>query len=124
MCSILLSINPKHVKNIMNGRKIYEFRKRACKRHVDKIIIYSTTPVMKIVGEAEVADVLIDEPDEIWKATHQKAGIDRCFFDDYFADRNQAVAYKLKNIIKYEEPKELGELGIKSAPQSFQYIDV
>ena len=42
MCAILLSINPVHVENIMNGTKGYEFRKKACKRPVDKIIIYST----------------------------------------------------------------------------------
>lgn len=122
MCSILLSINPSHVENIMNGIKIYEFRKKACKRHVDKIIIYSTTPVMKVVGEADVDEVLIDKPSEIWKITRKKSGIDKIFFDDYFEDRDQAVAYKLKNITKYSEPKELIELGIKNAPQSFQYI--
>lgn len=122
MCSILLSINPSHVENIMNGIKIYEFRKKACKRHVDKIIIYSTTPVMKVVGEADVDEVLIDKPSEIWKITRKKSGIDKTFFYDYFEDRDQAVAYKLKNITKYSEPKELIELGIKNAPQSFQYI--
>ena len=122
MCSILLSINPSHVENIMNGIKIYEFRKKACKRHVDKIVIYSTTPVMKVVGEADVDEVLIDRPSEIWKITKKKSGIDKTFFDDYFEDRDQAVAYKLKNITKYSKPKGLEELGIKNAPQSFQYI--
>lgn len=122
MCSILLSINPSHVENIMNGIKIYEFRKKACKRHVDKIIIYSTTPVMKVVGEADVEDVLVDKPSEIWKITKKKSGIDKIFFDYYFEDRDQAVAYKLTNITKYSKPKELEEFGIKNAPQSFQYI--
>lgn len=122
MCSILLSINPNHVENIMNGKKEYEFRKKACKRHVDKIIIYSTTPVMKIVGEAEVETVLIDKPSEVWRITKKKSGIDKLFFDDYFQDRDQAVAYKLTNITKYVSPKELKDFGIKSAPQSFQYI--
>ena len=50
MCVILLSINPNHVENILNGTKRYEFRKKVCKRHVDKILIYSTTPIMKVVG--------------------------------------------------------------------------
>lgn len=72
MCAILLSINPNHVENILNGSKKYEFRKKACKRHVDKILIYSTTPIMKIVGEAEVEDVLVDEPETIWKKTKAK----------------------------------------------------
>ena len=123
MCSILLSINPNHVENIMNGTKRYEFRKKACKRHVDKILIYSTNPIMKVVGEAEVEDVLIDNPEVIWKMTEQKAGIDKLFFDKYYEDRKQAVAYKLKNVRKYREPKELKDYGIASAPQSFQYIE-
>lgn len=50
MCAILLSINPIHVENILNGTKSYEFRKRACKKQVDRILIYSTNPVMKVVG--------------------------------------------------------------------------
>ncbi len=31
MCAILLSINPNHVENILNGSKKYEFRKRHVK---------------------------------------------------------------------------------------------
>ena len=64
MCAILLSINPNHVENIMNGTKRYEYRKVACKRHVDKILIYSTNPIMRVVGEADVEDVLIDNPED------------------------------------------------------------
>lgn len=123
MCVILLSINPNHVENILNGTKRYEFRKKACKRHVDKILIYSTNPIMRVVGEAEVEDVLIDNPEIIWKKTKKKSGIDKSFFDQYYEDREQAVAYKLKNVIKYREPKELKDYGISNAPQSFQYIE-
>lgn len=123
MCSILLSINPNHVENILNGSKLYEFRKKACKRKVDKIIIYSTTPVMKVVGEAEVEEVLIDDPEIIWKKTQKKSGIDKLFFDRYYENREQAVAYKLRNVRKYTKPRDLKEFGVLSAPQSFQYVD-
>lgn len=123
MCAILLSINPSHVENILNGTKRYEFRKKACKRHVDKILIYSTNPIMKVVGEAEVEDVLVDNPEIIWKKTKTKSGIDKNFFDRYYENRDQAVAYKLKNVVKFDEPKELKDFGVRSAPQSFQYIE-
>lgn len=123
MCAILLSINPNHVENIFNGTKRYEFRKKACKRQVDKILIYSTTPIMKVVGEAEVEDVLVDNPEVIWKKTKTKSGIDKKFFDQYYKNRNQAVAYKLKNVIKYGKPKELKDYGVNRAPQSFQYVE-
>lgn len=123
MCAILLSINPIHVENILNGTKRYEFRKKACKRQIDKILIYSTNPIMKIVGEAEVEDILIDTPETIWEKTEENSGINKAFFDRYYEHKQLAVAYKLKNVIKYEEPKELRDYGINSAPQSFQYIE-
>ena len=123
MCVILLSINPNHVENILNGTKRYEFRKKVCKRHVDKILIYSTTPIMKVVGEAEVDEVLVDNPEAIWKKTKTKSGIDKKFFDQYYKNRDQAVAYKIRNVIKYRQPKELKEYGVSSAPQSFRYIE-
>lgn len=53
----------------------------------------------------------------------KKSGIDKSFFNQYYEDREQAVAYKLKNVTKYEQPKKLKDYGISSAPQSFQYIE-
>lgn len=123
MCSILLSINPQHVENILNGTKRFEFRKRACKRKVDKLIIYSTYPIMKVVGEAEVEDVLIDAPEILWKKTQKLSGIDKVFFDEYYQGREQAVAYKLKSVKKYKRPMELSDFGVVSAPQSFVYVN-
>ena len=107
----------------MNGTKRYEYRKVACKRHVDKILIYSTNPIMRVVGEADVEDILIDNPETIWKKTQKKSGIDKHFFDQYYANRELAVAYKLKNVVKYNVPKKLKDYGINNAPQSFQYIE-
>lgn len=124
MCVILLSINPQYVERIMNGEKRYEFRKNLCKRKVDKIIIYSTSPIMKVVGEAVVEDILVDEPQAIWGKTREYSGIDRHFFDDYYKGRDQAIAYKLTHIIQYEEPKELIDYGIKCPPQSFCYLSM
>ena len=78
---------------------------------------------MKVVGEAKVEDVLIDNPESIWKKTEEKSGIDKKFFDQYYKGREQAVAYKLANVIEYSEPKKLKDYGINNAPQSFQYIE-
>ena len=124
MCAILLSINPQYVYRIMKGEKRYEFRKSLCKRKVDKIIIYSTSPIMKVVGEADVEDILVDEPRTIWGKTKKYSGIDQQFFDEYYKGRNQAVAYKLTHIIWYEEPKELIDYGVKNPPQSFCYLNI
>ncbi len=122
MCKILLSINPEHVENIFNGTKKYEFRKKKCKESIDKIIIYSTAPVMKVVGEAVVEEVLEGSPTDVWQKTSKNSGINESFFQKYYNGREKAIAYKLKDIVKYESPKELSYYGIKAAPQSFVYI--
>lgn len=122
MCNMLISINPEHVENIFNGSKKYEYRKIRCKQDIDKIIIYSTYPIMKVVGEAKVEKILEDSPDNIWEETKKYSGIDLKFYQKYFKDRSKAIAYKLTNIKKYNDPKELSSYGIKAAPQSFIYV--
>ncbi len=122
MCKILLSINPEHVENILSGKKTYEFRKVKCREKIDKIVIYSTFPVMKIVAEADVEDVLIDNPESIWKITSNEAGISKDFYDSYYENKDLAIAFKLGSIKKYENPKKLSAFGLKTAPQSFVYL--
>ena len=122
MCKILLSINPEHVENILTGTKQYEFRKVKCKEKIDKILIYSTAPVMKVVGEVEVVDVIVSNPNEVWNETSQYSGISKQFFDDYYKNKSRAIAYKLGKVVKYDRPLELSEFGLTAAPQSFVYI--
>lgn len=122
MCEIILSINPEHVENIFNGNKKYEYRKNRCKKDVDKIIIYSTYPIMKVVGEAAVDDILEDKPENIWKKTNKESGINFKFFKEYYEGRQKAVAYKLSNVVKYNNPVPLNNYGLKVAPQSYAYI--
>lgn len=119
---ILISINPEHVQNIIKGIKKYEYRKIAAKRDISSIIIYETTPVKRIVAEAEIIDVLMYSPEELWKLTKEESGISKEFFDEYFEGREIAYAYKLGKIKVYDEPKTLLDYGIKAAPQSFVYI--
>lgn len=119
---ILISINPEHVQNIINGIKKYEYRKIAAKQDISSIIIYETTPVKRIVAEAEILDVLMYSPQELWELTKEESGISKEFFDEYFVGREVAYAYKLGKIKVYDEPKTLLDYGIKAAPQSFMYI--
>ena len=119
---ILISINPEHVENILNGTKKYEYRKIAAKQDICSIIIYETMPVKRIVAEAEIIDVLMLSPEELWAQTKDASGISKAFFDEYFQDREIAYAYKLGKVKRYETPKTLLDYGIKAAPQSFVYI--
>lgn len=119
---ILISINPEHVNNIINGLKKYEYRKIAAKKDIKALIIYETTPVKRVVAEAEIIDVLMMEPKKLWDLTKNESGIDKVFFDQYFDGREIAYAYKLGEIKVYAQPKTLLDYGLKTAPQSFVYI--
>lgn len=119
---IVISINPEYVKKIISGEKKYEYRTKAAKQDVDKIIIYETTPVKKIVAEAEILDVLEMSPEDLWKETHKESGVSKKIFSQYFKDRKVAYAYKLGQITVYDTPFEISEFGLKNAPQSFVYL--
>jgi len=61
-------------------------------------------------------------PEELWQQTKEYSGITKKFFDQYFEKREVAYAYKLGEIVVYDEMKELKDYGLKVAPQSFVYI--
>mgnify|MGYP002525565259 CR=1 FL=1 len=122
MCRILLSINPEHVYNILNGTKHFEYRKSKCKRNVDQIIIYATHPIKQVVAIAALDDILEGEPDDIWEQTKSFSGINRDFYSKYYEGRERAVAYKLSHVEKLNPPKSISEFGLSVAPQSFAYV--
>ena len=70
MCRILMPINPEYVDEILAGRKKYEYRKIKAKRNnIDKMIIYSTSPIMKVVAEVDIKEILEEEPEKLWEMT-------------------------------------------------------
>ena len=106
MKSILLSINPEYVDKIFAGSKKYEYRKRLAARTVDRILIYSTAPIMKVVGEVEVVETISASPTALWERTKRFAGISREKYWKYFKGCKVAHAYHLGQVIQYCQPKD------------------
>lgn len=124
MVMLLMPIRPEHVNNIFAGMKKFEFRKTKCRRKIDGILIYATSPVKRIVGEAEVTNIVVGSPTSVWEQTSHSAGIGRHYFNQYYQDRHIAVAYALGEVIKYTQPLKLNDFGLKYAPQSYAYIEI
>ncbi len=121
---VLLSIKPEYAYKIFSEEKKYEFRKIIFKSPLVKIIIvYASSPVSKVIGEFEVGEILSLTPKDLWKKTMKKAGVEKEFYDEYFAGRSIGYAIKVKSVTEYKTPKELNEFDVKHAPQSFMYID-
>ena len=122
METILLAINPEYVEKIFAGTKKYEFRKRLASRAIDKILIYSTAPIMKVVGEVQIVETISSSPTALWERTKKFVGISRDKYRKYFKGCKVAYAYQLGQVIKYDPPKELQDFNISSPPQSFIYL--
>ena len=120
---MLLSIKPVYVKKILEGKKKYEFRKFHCKDGVDTIIIYSTAPEKKVVAEVPLLDIIEGDVEYVWQQTKPEGGITKKAFKEYYKDKEIATAYKLGDVVVYDEPKELSDFGLNYAPQSFAYIE-
>lgn len=120
---VILSIKPRFAEAILNGEKLFEYRKQIFKRDVSTVIIYESSPVCRIVGEFEIEDILVGEPDVIWHKTRAHSGIDKVFFDMYFSKKNRAYAIKVANVVRYNAPLEFESMANSShPPQSFMYI--
>lgn len=121
---VLLSINPEYVEKIFNGTKKFEYRKTAFRRtDIKTAVIYCTAPVMQIVGEFEIVDIVTEHPKALWDRTHEHAGIGEAFFESYYAGRTEAIAIEIGKIKRYSEPVDPRTISVNFvAPQSFKYI--
>lgn len=118
---ILLSVKPEYIDKIFNGTKTFEYRRKLPQKRISSIIFYATDPVQKIVGEAEVTNIISSSPTALWEKTKHSAGISREKYRKYFSDCKHANAFVLGKVTKYQNPQPLSYYGIIKAPQSFRY---
>ena len=119
----LLSIKPEYVDKIFSGEKGYEYRKAIFKQDVKTVVVYSTQPVGKIVGEFDIDTILVDRPEVIWEQTKNHSGVNEHFYRQYFSGRNKGYAIKIGERTLYQEPLDpYKEFESFTAPQSFKYI--
>ena len=123
--NVILSIRPSFCKMIFSGQKKYEYRKRVFTRSdVDKVYIYATKPICRIVGYFTIAAMIEDSPNVMWQMTHEGSGITKEYFDAYFKNCDMAHAIKIGEVVKLDNPIDPKEV-IKDfhAPQNFMYVD-
>ena len=124
--NVILSIRPTFCKMIFSGQKVYEYRKQIfTRKDVDKVYVYATKPICKIVGYFTIAAMIEDNPTEIWKITHKGSGITKEYFDAYFRGCDMAHAIAIGEVVKFDTPIDPKEV-IKNftAPQNFMYVDI
>lgn len=125
MKAVLLSIKPEFAYKIFDGTKKYEFRKQIFKdSSIKKVIVYSSSPEQKVIGEFKIDTILRDTPSAIWLQTRDYSGISQAFYDEYFRGRQNAYAIKVASTRIYEQKKDLSDFDRMFPPQSFAYVEV
>lgn len=120
---VLLSIKPEFVKKIFDGSKKYEYRKVIFKNpNVESVVVYATKPLGKVVGEFSIEKIIYDTPKSIWNLTSEYSGIAADYFQEYFKGRKKGFAIQIHETKKYSTWKDIEELNIEQAPQSFRYL--
>ena len=120
---VLLSIKPQFAKKIFDGSKKYEYRRAIFgNRNIEKVIVYVSSPVKTIVGEFEIEEIICDDVKELWEKTQSHSGISKKYFFDYFSDKSEGYAIKIKSSTKYDTPLSLDTISVSTPPQSFMYI--
>ena len=122
MSRMLLSIKPEYVNKIVAGKKKYECRKFHCREDVDTIVIYATAPVKQVIGEVSIISIIEDAVDEVWKQTRPEGGITKKAFMEYYKNKQVAIAYQLGEVMQYDEPMSLSDVGLSYVPQSVAAI--
>ena len=123
--NVILSIRPIFCKMIFSGQKKYEYRKRVFKHiDIDKVYIYATKPICRIVGYFTIDEVIEDKKSYMWEITHKDGGINKEYFDAYFKNCDMAHAIKIGEVVKLDNPIDPKKVIMNfTAPQNYRYVD-
>ena len=124
MKKILLSIKPEFAEKIFSGEKRFEFRRVIFRSpSVEKVVVYASSPVQKVIGEFDIRRVLTLKKAELWKRTRKHSGIGKSYFDEYFEDLTTGHAIEISSPVRYQKPLKLQSVCESNRPpQSFFYL--
>jgi predicted transcriptional regulator len=121
--TVVLAIHPRWSRLILAGAKTAELRRRAPSGPVGRLVIYETAPVSSIVGVANVTGIESGAAGDVWATCGAASMVPRREYDAYYSGRSRAFAYLLADATALATPLTLADAGLRSAPQSFAYVD-
>lgn len=122
--AVLLSIKPKYADLILTGTKKVELRRSWPSNDIGVMVLYSSSPVQRLVGIAYVDRVNEADVAGLWQlALEYGGGVTHDELVEYFAGKKTAYGIMIKSTKTAEctiDPKEIFPDFIP--PQSFLYL--
>lgn len=122
--AVLLSVKPRFAEQILDGTKTVEFRRSWAVEPVGLAVVYSSSPVQRLVGIVGIEGAVIASPASVWtKCRARGPGLERKELMEYFAGKAQAFGVLLGSLTLPEKPIRPKSLfrGFRP-PQSFRYL--
>lgn len=122
---VLMSIKPQYANAIMCGQKKVEFRRQIFDVNVERVYVYASFPMKKLIGYFEVDKVICDFPDFLWKQFGKMGSIAKGDFFSYFNNCNYGYAIVIKSVCRFSKDCLISEVFGDNfrVPQSYRYIN-
>jgi len=118
---VMLSIRPWFVKDILSGRKRYEYRNYCPDRETDFLVVYETRPRQVVSTVLEVRQILSGRRSYIWRRTREFSGTDKEGYYSYARPFTHSIELGTAYPLAYE--LRLNELPFPCVPpQGFIYL--
>ena len=99
---LLMSVKPDYADRILSGQKTVEIRRRFSERWAGRrISLYASAPLMSLVGEATIAQVVLDSPEVIWDKYRTQIACSRDEYDVYSNGKKEVFAVVLEGVRPY-----------------------
>lgn len=118
-------MKPRFAEQILAGTKTVEFRRSWAVEPVGLAVVYSSSPVKRLVGIVEIEGLVKASPQSVWtKCRAYGPGLKRKELMEYLAGKHQAYGVLLGAVTLPPEPVPPKPLlkGFR-APQSFRYLN-
>lgn len=120
----LISVHPQYVRQILAGTKRVEFRRVWASQPITDLVLYSTSPEMKIVAVLEIKEVIEAGIAGLWElAKEYGGGLTRHALRGYFTGKPRGYGLIINKVHMLDCPMPMAEVlpGVRP-PQSYAYL--
>lgn len=108
--SVLMSIKPEHAAKVLSGTKKVEIRRKFSEKWKGhKVAIYACRPASSVVGEAMIAEIIRDKPEDIWQKFGGQMGCTKEQFEQYTRSSGEVYAIVFDKVTPYNKGITLAE---------------
>lgn len=122
--AIILSVKPRYVTEILEGKKKVEFRRVWTKEPIDTIYLYATSPIKRIVGIVSIGEIIKGDFSTLLELSKNFGGsVTSAELKKYLSGKDQAYGLMLRSVRPAHvqvDPKGINPNFV--APQSYRYL--